>query len=828
MAAGEGASHDGLMIRHTVSDSNESTAKVLPRGDVGDVEGALQVSLDWSATSLGPVSGWSAELLAAVRTVLGSRLPMMIWWGPGLVQIYNEAFIPLLGDKHPMALGQAASECWPEAWDEIGPMVEGVLGGGGATLAQDFFLFLKRHGYVEETYWTFSYSPIVNDTNDVIGIFVATTDVTSHVVGERRLATVHELGTMSRATLGSLREAGQAALAVMGRNRPALPFAAFYLRVGEALELVASYGLVADTQAFPLVVPLNAPGAIARVARTGRSLMFNVEQLAQPSDISPSPLGKAVPSLAMLGASRVSGEGDPVGVLVLGVNPYRAVDDPYRWFFNLVMRQFSALLTDSQANENERRRAEMLTDLHESKTRFFQNVSHEFRTPLTLVLGALRASDAGSSLEQGLDTEQVAAARRAALRLDRLVDALLTFAQAEGGALMAHRQGTDIARLTAECTSMFRSAVELAGLTLTIDVPSTATVVDIDPEMWSRIVLNLVSNAYKFTRAGGIAVRLRLGEGKVVLAVTDTGIGIEADEVDRVFERFHQVTGTDSRTGPGAGIGLALIADLANAHDGLVEVESTPGHGSTFTVTLPLSRTSTEQVSPTILPDRLRSQVLTELHAPADPPEGDLHADREWEISGSRRVLVVEDNADLRRYVVRLLRGDGWDVTEAPDAETALSIETMPEIVLSDVMLPGMDGLALVRTLRASPPLQRIPIILLTARAGTESATEGLLAGADDYVVKPFEPAELLARLAVHHELASLRNFALAEAENRSENLEQALSSNRQIGAAIGILMATHKLTSDRAFALLRETSNNKNRRLRDVADHVVLTGSLD
>jgi len=143
-------------------------------------------------------------------------------------------------------------------------------------------------------------------------------------------------------------------------------------------------------------------------------------------------------------------------------------------------------------------------------------------------------------------------------------------------------------------------------------------------------------------------------------------------------------------------------------------------------------------------------------------------------------------------------------------------------------MLPGMDGLALVRALRAHPDRRHIPVILLTARAGAEAAASGLRAGADDYIVKPFDPGELLARLSVHHELACLRNFALDEAENRSANLEQALSSNRQIGAAIGILMAMHKLPSDRAFALLREASNRTNHRLRDLADQVVLTGSLD
>lgn len=741
---------------------------------------------------------------------------MMIWWGPDLVQIYNEALVPLLGDKHPMALGQRAILCWSEAWADVGPLAAVVLAGEGATLSDDFLLFLKRHGYIEETYWTFSYSPIVNDANEVLGIFVAPSDVTARVVGERRLATVYELGTMSRAEVHSLKDAAQTALGIMSRNRPAMPFAACYLRNRDELELADAYGLVTGTETCPLTVPGQASMAIARVARNGSSQMFDLRPFVQPGDVAPSPLGQAVPTLAMLTPLTLSGESDPVGVLVLGVNPYRGVDDVYRTFFDLVGRQFSTLLTDSRAHEQQHRRAEMLAELRESKTRFFHNVSHEFRTPLILVLGALGWPDAESSPDaQVLDVGAIEAARRAAPRLDRLVDALLTFAQAEADALVAHRQPTDIAQLTKDCSSMFRSAVELAGLTLTIDVPPLATVVDIDPEMWSRIVLNLLSNAYKFTPQGSIDVGLRVSDGRAVLAVEDTGIGIETEALDRVFERFHQVPGAHSRTGQGAGIGLALVADLVSAHDGQVDLDSAPGRGSTFTVSLPLSSSVADEAAPATVSDRLRGQVLSDLAVSDGSPEGVGGEGVSSESSGGRRVLVVEDHADLRRYIVRLLRDDGWEVMEVPDAETALAMGSMPDLVLSDVMLPGLDGLALVRMLRANPDLSRTPVILLTARA-------------DDYIVKPFDPAELLARLAVHHELACLRKFALDEAENHSANLERALTSNRQIGVAIGILMALHKVTSDRAFLLLREASNKSNRKLRDVADHVVLTGSLD
>jgi len=247
---------------------------------------------------------------------------MLIWWGAELVQIYNKAFEPLLGDKHPSAMGQPAMLCWPEAWTELEPLVESVLAGKGGTLSRNFLLFLRRHGYVEETYWTFSYSPIVNEDNEVAGIFVATNDVTTQVVGERRLTTVHQLGTMARADLHSLQEAGKAALDVMAGNRQALPFAACYLRSGAELRLTSSYGILTDTRACPLTVPRSSRSAIARVARTSPSQMFDLSPLARPGDVSPGPLGSAVPTLAMLSPLSMSGQGESVGVLVLGINPY--------------------------------------------------------------------------------------------------------------------------------------------------------------------------------------------------------------------------------------------------------------------------------------------------------------------------------------------------------------------------------------------------------------------------------------------------------------------------------------------------------------------------
>ena len=502
-----------------------------------------------------------------------------------------------------------------------------------------------------------------------------------------------------------------------------------------------------------------------------------------------------------------------------------AFDEEYRGFFDLVARQVSAAVTDALADQAPRDWAEALEALDRAKTRFLQNVSHEFRTPLTLVLGSLtellRTPDLSVPHRAGVE-----AARRAALRLERLFESLLQFARADGEP-ETRREPTDIAALTAACAGMFRPAIERAGLTLVLDAPAGPGLVELDQEMWVKVLSNLLSNAVKFTATGTIEVRLSHGEQGVELAVADTGAGIPADEVPRIFDRFHRVPEVASRTGEGMGIGLSLVTELVRVMGGEVGVVSTPGAGSRFTIVVPAApSTDTGRERPAALAFVRAAVAETESWA-GTPEEPEASPAREPGPGGAN-VLLVEDNAELRSYLVRLLRDDGWSVEAVADADAARrAIETGYDLVLSDVMLPGKDGLELVRALRAAPATARLPILLLTARAGPESAAEGLRAGADDYIVKPFVPVELLARMRIHLELTRLREYALDQAERRAANLQAALASNRQIGTAMGILMQQRKVTEAEAFDQLRRASQTANRKLRDVADDVVLTGTL-
>ncbi|HUJ25582.1 MAG TPA: ATP-binding protein [Myxococcales bacterium] len=669
----------------------------------GGEMGRLMREKDWSRTPLGPLDRWPQSLLTTVSTCINSRFPILIWWGPELAMLYNDAYRELVGSKHPGALGARGRDVWPEIWRIIGPMLEGVLRRGEATWSESILLPLERRGFAEECYFTFSYSPIRDESGGIGGVFTAVTETTQQVIGQRRLKTLRDLATPTSG-IADQRSVCEAALRVLRENPSDFPFAELHLLEG---------------------------GDGSHIQAPGGALKLPVAR---------------------------QGESGLAAVLVAGLSPRLAFDDAYRGFLELTAGQIGTALATARAFEEARRRAEALAEIDRAKTAFFSNVSHEFRTPLTLMLGPLDDLIRGSGLGEA-EREQLALVHRNALRLLKLVNALLDFSRIEAGRVKASYEPVDLARLTADLASVFRSAVEKAGLRLRVDCPPVSAPAWVDRDMWEKIVLNLVSNAFKFTERGEIAVSLREADGRFELRVADTGVGIAAAELPHLFERFRRVEGVRARTQEGTGIGLALVQELSRLHGGTVAVESAPGQGSEFTVSIPCgsAHLPAERLGrPSASPGPQGISAFTE-EAMVWAREAPL-ADRAAAAGPRARVLVADDNADMRDYLRRLI-APRWEVEVVPDGAAALAsaLARPPDLVLSDVMMPALDGFGLLRELRAHPQTAAVPVILLSARAGEEALVEGRAAGADDYMVKPFSARELEARIESQLALARLR-----------------------------------------------------------------------
>ncbi|MGH3786710.1 MAG: SpoIIE family protein phosphatase [Pseudonocardiaceae bacterium] len=695
---------------------------------------------------------------------------MVIWWGPELVLIYNDAWMPILGpSKHP-ALGKPGAQVWPEMWHIIGAQMRHVLNTGEATWSDDQLLPANRYGYLEEAYFTYSYSPIHDEAGAVRGVFTAVTETTTRVLGERRLGTLNALGEVSVVQTTSVEQACAEAMDVLADNRTDIPFAVVYLLTPDGTGVrLAAQGLARD-HALPMSLPSPSVGSSIWQAVTSRQtqvisgIATRLPGLAQPgaSEVGDSDVDTVL-AIPLTGSRK---RDRSIGVLVAGISPYRALDDDYRSFLHLVAGQFTTAITDMQAYEAERRRAEALAELDRAKTEFFTGVSHELRTPLTLIAGpAQDALDDSDHPLPRLQRTRLELIRRNSGRLRRLVDTILDFARLEGGQLVPDRTAVNLAALTRGIAESFAPAAARAGLEFVLDCPDLPTGVLVDPDMWEKIVLNLLSNAVKYTLEGWISVHLRVGADEAVeLVVADTGVGIPAADLPRVFERFHRVRGAQARSFEGSGIGLALVAELVGLHGGDVQVDSVPGAGSTFTVRLPASPRTDLPLAGT----RASSSVSLFLDEALQWSDDHEQADGAVEVNPGRAetgsttgatVLVAEDNADLRRFIAGLLQPH-YTVCVAADGASGLDLvrDCRVDLVLTDVMMPRLDGFGLIAALRADPATAGMPVILLSARAGEEAVAEGLAARADDYLTKPFSSQELLARVRSNLELARLRN----------------------------------------------------------------------
>ena len=878
---------------------------------------ALMRAFDWAVSPVGPPATWPMSLTVTVKTLLTSRYPMVLVWGEHFTQFYNDAYSALIGDKHPAALGRDIRITLAEAWDTLGPMIAAVMASGEANWTPALLLLLERAGYREESYFSVSHAPAEDDDGRTAGMLAVCSEVTQQVLGERRTRLLRGLasGAAGTSSVRGVEQTCQDVIAALSGHSLDVPFALLYLgeNVDGPLRLRGATGVDAADAPGELdpggsdpgpgdksAVPASPGGPLAAVAGS--------EDPASPSAGLQSP---GLQEVGLVNANApwrraLTGEvvtvqgwdfgvrggpwGDPVrealllpiatgpqgppGLLVVGLSPNRALDEGYRSFFEVLAAQVSGALSTARALEDERRRADALADLDRAKTDFFSNVSHEFRTPLTLMLGPLdELLDDVQSLPPAA-RESLAMVRRNGLRLLRLVNRLLDFARIEAGRLQARFAPVDLAAFTADLTSPFREACARAGLCLNVDCAPLPGPAYVDRDAWEKIVVNLLANALKFTWQGGIDLRLTAVDGWAELTVADTGIGIPAEELPRVFERFRRVSGARGRTHEGSGIGLALVRELAALHGGEVTAESTPGAGSTFRVRLPLgcahlptaqmAEAPAESPQGAGMADHMAAADLAEVAslidataaavAPAGPvgpvqehpgmgrsgPDsfgpnvsGPEHVGPEhfWPASqeparpgaGRGRVLLADDNADMRAYVRRLLAAE-YEVEAVGDGHAALeALLARPfDLLLSDVMMPGLDGFGLLQAVRADLRLAGLPVVLLSARAGEGAAVEGLEARADDYLIKPFAARELLARVRTHLELgrarrdaqrAAGREAALTDANRRKEDFLAMLA--HELRNPLGPLRnALHVLQ-------LRDDADTV-RRVRDLMDRQV------
>ena len=470
----------------------------------------------------------------------------------------------------------------------------------------------------------------------------------------------------------------------------------------------------------------------------------------------------------------------------------------YRWrVYRLEQRQetLKAAVEDrtrelAAEKKKTEEQAKRLAELDEAKNRFFAHISHEFRTPLSLILSPLRSAlDGERNGDVSFGHRQAHRMAQNAERLQRLIDQLLDLATLEAGRMELNRKPGDLGALVERTAEAYGSRAEQKNVELDVETPVDRMEMQFDPEKVETMVSNLVGNAVKFTPDGGhIRVCVDRIEsastieppddvdsvlGAARIQVSDTGPGIPAEVQSQIFDRFEQAESGTTRGHEGTGLGLALTSELAKLHGGTVAVESTPGEGSRFTILLPLipvaertdlvdgpGRSSQREPAPDA--DRPRLDGPAEGfgdHVDDDAPRAD-HSDEE-----SATVLVVEDNAEMRAYLREELSGH-WHVLEAVDGDDGWTTveEARPDLVVSDVMMPGTDGFDLCRRIKDDPEHRTIPVLLLTARAGDDATLEGLSSGADDYVSKPFQSEELIRRIENH--LAARRHM---EARYRDE-----------------------------------------------------------
>jgi PAS domain S-box-containing protein len=792
---------------------------------------------DWAATPLGARESWPQSLRTAVDICMGSRFPMFVWWGDELINLYNDAYIPVLGDKHPAAFGRPARENWGEIWDVVGAQAEQVMRRGVATWNERVLLKMLRHGYEEDTWFTWSYSPIRDESGAIAGLFCACYEDTPGVLAERERDRLMGEVSTERERLVSAFQNSPSFLALLEGPEHVFRFANeryFQLvsrrdvigrPVREAIAEVAAQGFV---DILDRVYATGEPfmGSDAEVQlrdATGKLATHRVDYVFQPirsasgavtgilvvgSDVTERhaaeasfrQLADAMPQIVFSATAEghvdylnrkwyeYTGlpDGDsasenwkqvhtPEGLervqkawpeaLRTG-EPYEIEypllrhDGEWRWHLARALpirdeagrivrwygtntdihdrKQIEEALAQSLASEQHARtQAETASRM---KDEFLATLSHELRTPLNAILGwasmlRTQASNADHVLRGAEVIERNARAQT------RIIEDLLDMSAIMSGKVRLEVGTLDIAALAQAGLDTARPTAEAKGVALESRIElAKGEQVRGDPHRLQQVIWNLLSNAIKFTPRGGrVELNLSRKAGLIELAVADSGEGIAPEFLPYVFDRFRQADASTTRRHGGLGLGLSIVKQLVELHGGHVRVESAGrGQGARFTVCLPDSTAVRTAGKP-------RSAVERPVRAI------DVLAEDCERLEGIR-VLVVDDDPDARDLAGRLLGGCRADVVTAGSTQEALGALTEGEfdVLISDIGMPGEDGYALLRKVRALPREHNgdIPAMALTAYARGEDRVKALRAGFHLHASKPVDPAELIAAVA--------------------------------------------------------------------------------
>ncbi|MEO6329080.1 MAG: ATP-binding protein [Ginsengibacter sp.] len=400
-------------------------------------------------------------------------------------------------------------------------------------------------------------------------------------------------------------------------------------------------------------------------------------------------------------------------------------------FFALAYRFKKSAMQQAEANQ--------VLQMDKIKRGFFANISHEFRTPLTLMLGPLKQLEENNT-DSATQQKYVAMMRRNGERLLQLINQLLDLSKLEEGKMELHVAKTDITGMLKIIAASFESLAEQKQVNYHVHFPEENIIGFTDRDKLEKVLVNLLSNAFNFTSANGtVSLNVSAGENRLRFSVQDNGTGIPKEQLDKIFDRFHQVAGTEG----GTGIGLSLAKELVQLHKGQISVNSEVGRGSTFRVSIPISK---ENYAANELNDGNEHVADRNVISFALPKE----YINEEEVSADdsiATILIVEDNADLRQFIKDTLNKEFTTVVAANGkAGLAKAKEIIPDLIISDVMMPEMDGIAMTQQIKHEQATSHIPVIILTAKAGSANKIEGLQTGADDYVIKPFDGNELIIR----------------------------------------------------------------------------------